>query len=339
MEEGSRGQGLPVWSAPCRESVHLLEGPGLPAGGPNQNGCWQALLNVAMVWASGTSAASSTMTIRGSTFCRIWRCWQHLEWRRLLWVDVLDSLCHWLQDWCTLGLGLFQLGLPSTRSSGDHWTRMSAAGQSPERGVPCRHCWAFALTVFGTSALGSLAAEVQMQWKQEEWISPRESKQSLLSRALHGIFLYPTKASLYLSQIIWQASGTNRELRFLTCGCQFPTIWASFRMCRSSWSLSSTILSADVPDAGVHSWGSFGRVISLVHLEPQPCERMWRMGREATCSFENGFNPLQCALCISGTYTLEEVTCHRKEDKTQMCRDLRVLAQQKMPNKKAERCM
>lgn len=35
--------------------------------------CWQALLNVAMVWASRTSAASSTMTIRGSTFCRIWR--------------------------------------------------------------------------------------------------------------------------------------------------------------------------------------------------------------------------------------------------------------------------
>lgn len=35
--------------------------------------CWQALLSVAMVWASRTSAASSTMTIRGSTFCRIWR--------------------------------------------------------------------------------------------------------------------------------------------------------------------------------------------------------------------------------------------------------------------------
>lgn len=124
--------------------------------------CWQALLSVAMVWASRTSAASSTMTIRGSTFCRIWR-YLAAPWvkRRLLWVDVLDSPCHWLQDWCTLSLGLFQLSPPvhpglwgPLDKNECCWTVSRAAAS------PCRHCWALALTAFGTSALGSLAAEV-----------------------------------------------------------------------------------------------------------------------------------------------------------------------------------
>ena len=50
--------------------------------------------------------------------------------------------------------------------------------------------------------------------------------------------------------------------------------------------------------------------------------------------FEKWFNPLQCALCISGTYTLEEVTCHRKRRQDPDVQGPESPVQQKMPNKK-----
>ena len=80
MEEGSRGQGLPVWFHPCRESVHLLEGPGLPAGGPQSEwgagklcSVWQwcgpqGPLQPLPQWRSGAPPSAGSGDI-----------WQHLE--------------------------------------------------------------------------------------------------------------------------------------------------------------------------------------------------------------------------------------------------------------------
>lgn len=138
MEEGSRGQGLPVWSAPCRESVHLLEGPGLPAGGPQSEwgagklcSVWQwcgpqGPLQPLPQWRSGAPPSVGSGGI-----------WQHLEWR-----EDSSEWMYWTP--CVTG---FRTGapwawvcsswvLPSTQGSGDHWTRMSAAGQSPEQQRP-----------------------------------------------------------------------------------------------------------------------------------------------------------------------------------------------------------
>lgn len=49
--------------------------------------------------------------------------------------------------------------------------------------------------------------------------------------------------------------------------------------------------------------------------------------------FEMWWNPLQCALCISGTYTLEEVAGHRERRQDPDVQGPESPAQQKVPNK------